>query len=62
MEKRVHPHLFRHSYATWALQRGMQEVTLAEIMGCSIELIARTYGHLRHEDHYRALMRLFDEE
>lgn len=62
LEKRAHPHLFRHSYATWALQRGMQEVTLAEIMGCSIELIARTYGHLRHEDHYRALMRLFDEK
>jgi len=62
LDKRVHPHLFRHSYATWALQRGMQEVTLAEIMGCSIELIARTYGHLRAQDIHRALMRLFDDE
>lgn len=41
LEKRIHPHLFRHSYATWCLQRGMQETTISEIMGVSIELIAR---------------------
>jgi site-specific recombinase XerD len=33
LEKRVHPHLLRHSFATWALTRGMNPVQLAQIMG-----------------------------
>lgn len=28
LTKRVHPHLFRHSFATWALTRGMNPVQL----------------------------------
>ncbi len=60
--KRVHPHLFRHSAITWMLQRGMDPITISNITGVSVELIARTYGHLRHEDHARAMMRIFEEE
>jgi len=62
LSKRVHPHLFRHSAITWMLQRGMDVVTISNITGVSVELIAHTYGHLRHEDHARAMMRIFAEE
>jgi site-specific recombinase XerD len=35
LEKRVHPHLLRHNFATWALTRGMNPIQLAQIMGHS---------------------------
>jgi hypothetical protein len=31
IKKRVHPHLLRHSFATWALTHGMNPLTLAQI-------------------------------
>jgi site-specific recombinase XerD len=33
IKKRVHPHLFRHSFATEALRRRMNVIQLARILG-----------------------------
>lgn len=55
--KRVHPHLFRHSAATWMLRRGMNPLLVAKILGHeSLAMIARTYSHLTVDDAHEALM------
>jgi integrase/recombinase XerD len=47
--KRVYPHLLRHSYATWALTRGMNPIMLAHILGhTSLAMIQNVYSHLTH--------------
>jgi len=59
LTKRVHPHLFRHSFATWALTRGMNPVQLAQIMGhSSLAMIHNVYSHLTPRDAYSALERV----
>lgn len=46
VRKRVCPHMLRHSYATSALNRGMNPITLAQILGhCSLVMIQRNYAH-----------------
>lgn len=37
---------YRHSYATRALEQGVLPADLAEILGTSVEMIARNYSHL----------------
>lgn len=55
--KRVHPHLFRHSAATWMLRRGMNPLLVAKILGHeSLAMITRTYSHLTVDDAHEALM------
>jgi integrase/recombinase XerD len=57
IRKRVYPHLFRHSFATLALSRGMNPVQLKEILGhSSLDMITNVYSHLAPEDAYAALM------
>jgi integrase/recombinase XerD len=57
IRKRVYPHLFRHSFATWALSRGMNPVQLKDILGhSSLVMITNIYSHLAPEDAYVALM------
>lgn len=59
IKKRVHPHLFRHSFATEALRRGMNAVQLARILGHnSLRMIERTYSHLNAGDAYDAVIRM----
>jgi integrase/recombinase XerD len=59
LPKRVHPHLFRHSFATWALTRGMNPVQLAQILGhSSLAMIQSVYSHLTPQDAYSALERV----
>ncbi|MHB8689331.1 MAG: tyrosine-type recombinase/integrase [Candidatus Dormibacteraceae bacterium] len=59
IEKRVYPHLLRHSYATWALSKGMNPVTLAKILGhANLTMIMDTYSHLVVADTYDAMMRV----
>jgi integrase/recombinase XerD len=61
--KRVYPHLLRHSYATWALNRGMNPVMLAHILGhTSLTMIQNVYSHLTPTDAYEAMMRTLAEE
>ncbi|MGA7361922.1 MAG: tyrosine-type recombinase/integrase [Candidatus Dormiibacterota bacterium] len=52
----VHPHLFRHSFATWALSRSMNPIQLAEILGhTSLAMIQQVYSHLSPSDAYDAM-------
>jgi integrase len=51
-------HLFRHSYATAMLSRGMNPVALQTILGHeSLEMISKTYSHLVISDTYEAMAR-----
>jgi integrase len=60
--KRVHPHLFRHSYATWALTRGMNPIMLAQVLGHnSLTMIHAVYSHLSPNDSYDAVVRMLTE-
>lgn len=44
IKKRVYPHLFRHSFATWALGQGMNPVQLKDILGdSSLAMITNVY-------------------
>jgi integrase len=59
IKKRVHPHLLRHSFATWALTRGMNPLTLAQILGhSSLVMIQNVYAHLTPADAYDALLKV----
>ncbi|MBO0701462.1 MAG: tyrosine-type recombinase/integrase [Candidatus Dormibacteraeota bacterium] len=53
----LHPHLFRHSYATHCLAQNMNIEVLRRILGHEdTTLISRTYGHLVTADIHRAAM------
>jgi integrase/recombinase XerD len=59
IERRVYPHLFRHSYATTALRRGMSTVQLMNILGhSSLTMISQVYSHLTTDDAYDAAMKV----
>jgi integrase/recombinase XerD len=61
--KRVYPHLLRHSYATWALTRGMNPIMLAHILGhTSLAMIQNVYSHLTPNDTYEAMVRTLAED
>jgi integrase/recombinase XerD len=63
LAKRVHPHLLRHSYATWALSKGMNPITLAKILGhSSLVMIQQTYEHLQTQDLAAAMSALLATE
>src|SRR5205823_8197851 len=63
ISKRVHPHLFRHSFATEALRRGMNPVQLAQILGhTGLRMIDSVYSHLTVTDAYEAMMRMLTED
>ena len=47
---------FRHAFATRFLQKGADPLTLAKLMGTSMSMIERTYGHLLME-HAREVLR-----
>ena len=59
IQRSVHPHLFRHSYATWALRKGMNPLQLQRILGhADLTMISGVYSHLTPSDSYTALMDL----
>ncbi len=60
VRKRVHPHLFRHSAATYMLQRGMNPLLVAQVLGhTSLAMIQRVYAHLTPHDAHQALMQVY---
>lgn len=63
IERRVHPHLFRHSFVTWSLTRGMNPVVLARIVGHErLDLINSVYSHIASTDASDAMLALLTEE
>jgi integrase/recombinase XerD len=57
--RRVHPHLFRHSFATEALRRGMNPLQLADVLGHNgLRMIESVYAHLTVDDAYDAVMQM----
>lgn len=58
MISRRGPYHLRHTFATEALAAGVSIFQLARLMGTSVKIIDRTYGHLAHdsEDHLRHLL------
>ncbi len=56
-DRRVYPHLLRHSFATWQLSRGMNPILLADLLGhSSLVMIHRVYAHLTPSDAYDAIV------
>ena len=54
--RRAHPHLFRHSAATYLLNNGVSPLHLKTILGHkSLAMIDRTYSHITPVDTYDAL-------
>ena len=47
--KRRGPYHLRHTFATEALAAGVSIFQLARLMGASVKMIDRTYGHLAHD-------------
>lgn len=63
INRRVHPHLLRHSFATEALRRGMNPIQLAQLLGHSgLRMIEQVYAHLNAVDGYDAVMRMLTSE
>jgi site-specific recombinase XerD len=57
IQKRVYPHLLRHSMATNWMRKRQDPVTLQRILGHSdLTMIARTYTHPANVDLYAAMM------
>ena len=62
IRKRVYPHLLRHSYATWALNRGLNPITLATLLGhSSLAMIQQVYVHQTAGDTFEMVQRLLDD-
>ncbi len=45
----VHPHVFRHTAATWLMQRGVPIWDAAGFVGVSEKVLEQVYGH-HHPD------------
>jgi site-specific recombinase XerD len=59
IRKRVYPHMLRHSYATWALNHGMNPIMLAQVLGhSSLVMIQRNYAHSTPADAHETLAKL----
>jgi integrase len=58
IERRVYPHLLRHTYITCAIRRGMHPVQIRQIVGHeSTAMIDRVYSHVLPQDAYDAVLR-----
>jgi integrase len=59
IHKRTYPHMLRHSYATWALNHGMNPIMLAQVLGhSSLVMIQRNYAHSTPADAHETLAKL----
>ncbi len=56
--RRWGPYCLRHSFATEALAAGISTFELARLIGSSIEMIERTYGHLARDSEAQIRARL----
>ena len=53
----VVPHTLRHTFASWAVQRGASFTEVAEALGTTEAMVRRVYGHL-HPEYTRATVEL----
>lgn len=62
-DKKVTPHVFRHSFITWQLRRGTNIEVIRRIVGhADTSLISSVYGHLVNADLHEALMQSMTDE
>jgi integrase len=55
--------MLRHSYATWALNRGMNPIMLAKVLGhTSLVMIQRTYTNLTPADAHELMAKLLADD
>lgn len=63
IDKRLHPHLLRHTFCTRALQCGMDAITVARILGhTDVRMVMRVYQHLQSADYSAAMERVFAKQ
>lgn len=63
IQRRVYPHLIRHSFITWSLTRGMNPIQLAQIVGhSSLAMIQQVYAHLTPGDAHAAMIKLLETD
>lgn len=56
LSKRVHPHLFRYSAATWMRTKGLDPSTIARVMGrTSLRMLQRIHDQATAVDDYDAM-------
>jgi integrase len=48
------PYHLRHTFATEALAASMPVFILPRVMGCSVQMVERHYGHLAHDSEQTA--------
>ena len=59
LKKRVHPHLFRYSAATWMRTKRVDPLTIARVMGwTSLRMLQRIYDQASPEDDFQAMASL----
>ena len=58
LEGKITPHTLRHTAATWLMQNGADLWSAAGILGMSVEMLERTYGH-HHPDYQKAAATAF---
>jgi integrase/recombinase XerD len=59
IDRRVYPHIFRHSFATEWLRRGQNIISLQRVLGhADLSMIQGIYSHLDTSDDYQAAMRV----
>lgn len=49
-EDALTPHSLRHTFASWMVQRDVQLMKVAELMGDTVEEVVKTYAHLLPRD------------
>ena len=63
IRRRTYPHMLWHSYATWALNCGMNPIMHAQVLGhSSLVMIQRTYAHSTPADAHELLAKLLADE
>jgi integrase len=63
LRKRVHPHLFRYSAATWMRTKRVDPLTIARVMGwTSLTMLQRIYDQASPEDDFQAMASLLRKE
>ena len=62
VKQRVHPHLFRHSFITEGLKRGVSPVLLSRYVGhTTTRMIDTVYGHIESEDGHKAILAMLSK-